>query len=100
MSEITDKIRSKAYWEVSIRPAEFDENRVEYSALESVLVGNAVRFRGWPVPFIDDRTGVDRGQSWIGQEIDADLISHQEAWRFFTSGQFNQLRAVSADWLF
>ena len=26
------------------------------------------------------------------------MVSHHEAWRYFTSGQFNHLRAVSADW--
>lgn len=39
-----------------------------------------------------------RSADWIGQDIDAEIVSHSEAWRFFTSGQFNHLRAVSADW--
>ena len=26
------------------------------------------------------------------------MVSHYEAWRFFTSGQFSHLRSVSADW--
>ncbi len=98
MSVVTDKIRSRAYWDIAIRPQEFREGRLDYASLEEVLVGDAVRFRGWPVPFIDERVPVERGANWIGQEIDAQLVSHTEAWRFFTSGQFNQLRAVSADW--
>ncbi len=34
----------------------------------------------------------------MGQDVDASMVSHYEAWRFFTSGQFNHLRAISADW--
>lgn len=55
--------------------------------------------RGWPVPYADyGRDTLLRGGDWVGQDIDANLVSHYEAWRFFTSGQFSHLRAVSADW--
>jgi hypothetical protein len=98
LSEITDKIRSKGHWVVAIRPEPFDENRVDYAELDEILAGAAVRFRGWPVPFIDNRQELMHGDSWIGQDVDAELVSHHEAWRFFASGQFNHLRTVSADW--
>ena len=39
-----------------------------------------------------------RAENWIGQEIDAQVVANYEAWRFYTSGQFNQLRSVDADW--
>ena len=57
-----------------------------------------MRLRGWPVPYVDPREPVLRSENWIGQDIDASMVEHYEAWRFFTSGQFNQLRSVSADW--
>lgn len=98
MSEITDKIRSKGYWDVAIRPQPFAEHRVDYRDLDDVLASSVVRLRGWPVPFIDHREPPLRGDDWIGQDIGAEVVSHYEAWRFFTSGQFNQLRVVSADW--
>ncbi len=71
---------------------------MDYGALEEVLVGDVVRFRGWPVPYIDHRAPLERGERWIGQEVDAQMVTHAEAWRLHTSGQFNHLRAVSADW--
>ena len=98
MSAITDKIRSKGYWDVTIRPKPYDDNRVGYGELEEILTKAAVRLRGWPVPFIDHREPVTRGASWIGQDVNAEVVEHFEAWRFFMSGQFNHLRAVSADW--
>lgn len=98
MSEITDKIRSRGHWEVTVRPEDFVAERVSYAALADVLEGVVVRFRGWPVPMIDRRERFLQGDDWIGQDINAALVSHYEAWRFFTSGQFTHLRAVNADW--
>jgi len=98
LSEVTEKIRSKGHWDVAIRPQPFAEKRVDYGELDDILARAAVRFRGWPVPFIDHGEDLLRGDDWIGQDVDAEVVSHCEAWRFFTSGQFNHLRAVSADW--
>jgi hypothetical protein len=98
MSELTEKIRSKGHWEVTIRPEPFEEDRLGYGELDEILIRSAVRMRGWPVPFIDHRKPLLRGEAWVGQDIDAEMVSHHEAWRYFTSGQFTQLRAISADW--
>jgi len=98
LSEITDMIRSKGHWDVGIRPQPFTEHRIDYGDLDEILASAVVRFRGWPVPFIDHREDLLRGDDWIGQDIDAEIVSHYEAWRFFSSGQFIHLRAVSADW--
>jgi hypothetical protein len=56
-----------------------------------------VRLRGWPVPFIDNHQPLLRHQDWIGQDIGMRDVPHEEAWRFFTSGQFAQLRVISVD---
>jgi hypothetical protein len=98
LSDITDKIRSKGHWDVSIRPEPFSEDRLDYGDLHDILTSAVVRLRGWPVPYVDYREQPLRGDDWIGQDINAEVVSHYEAWRFFTSGQFNHLRAVSADW--
>lgn len=98
MSELTDKIRSCGYWEVVIRPEAYEEHRVPYAQLDDILVAAVVRMRGWPVPFVDPREPLMRGDNWVGQEIDAHVVGNYEAWRFYTSGQFSQLRAVDADW--
>lgn len=98
MSELTDKIRSRGYWDVSILPLPYEGDRYLYETLDGVLGRATVRLRGWPVPYIDAYSEPERGTDWIGQEVDGEATSHFEAWRFFMSGQFNQLRAVSADW--
>jgi hypothetical protein len=47
---------------------------------------------------VDRRYDSLRGEDWVGQDIDATVVDHYEAWRFFTSGQSNQLRGIGADW--
>lgn len=98
MSELTEKVKSRGHWDVTVRPAAFDPERLPYAKLDEVIEGAVVRLRGWPVPFIDARKQHKREQDWIGQDNSAEVVDHYEAWRFFMSGQFNHLRAVSADW--
>ena len=98
MSELTERIRSRGHWEVFIRPRYFRPDLVAYTDLDTILRRLVVRFRGWPVPFIDERMTFLGGSDWIGQDVDAKIVSHYEAWRFWTSGQFAHLRCVSADW--
>lgn len=95
MTELTDKIKSRGYWDTAILPKPYRTDRYQYDTLGAVLARATVRMRGWPVPFINDREPIENGDDWIGQEWDGG--DHVEAWRFFMSGQFNQLRAVSAD---
>jgi len=99
MTELTDKARSRGHWDVVIRPATFVPDRVPYEQLDEVVPSVEIRMRGWPVPYVDyGRDAVLRGDDWVGQDIDATVVDHYEAWRFFTSGQFAHLRSVSADW--
>jgi hypothetical protein len=98
VSELTDRIRAKGHWDVAVRPEPFLERRVDYASLDDIVNKAAVRLRGWPVPYVEYREPLIRGDDWIGQDIDAGVVAQYEAWRIFTSGQFNHLRAVTADW--
>ena len=97
VSATVERIRARGYWDVAVHPEPFQASRVPYEELDTILNQAVVRFRGWPLPFIDSHQKLMRHQDWIGQDIDARDLSHEEAWRFFTSGQFTQLRVVSAD---
>lgn len=99
MSVLTERIRSRGHWAVSIRPLPYQADRVKYGELLDLLERAAVRMRGWPVPYVDRQTEPIRSDRWIGQDLDTPGMEfHQEAWRFFMSGQFNHLRVVAADW--
>jgi hypothetical protein len=98
VSEVVDKIRSAGHWDVAIRPQSFEAGRVPYADLDELIANTQVRMRGWPVPMIAKHEPLLRGQTWVGQDVDGTIVGHYEAWRFYTSGQFNQLRAIGADW--
>jgi hypothetical protein len=98
VSDVVDTIRSAGFWDVKIRPQNFKEGRVRYADLDELIASTQVSMRGWPVPMIATREPLLRGQTWVGQDVDASMVGHYEAWRLYTSGQFNQLRAIGADW--
>jgi hypothetical protein len=98
MTSVVEMIKSRGYWDVEVRPVPFAPDRIAYERLEETLDRTTVRLRGWPVPFVEYRQPVRHGNDWVGQDVDARSVSHLEAWRLFTSGQFVHLRAISVDW--
>lgn len=85
---------NRAYWDISIRPYPFDAHRIARGSLKDVIAKSTVRLRGWPVPYTDS---VLDGSNFVGSDVDARVVPHEEQWRLFTSGQFIHRRIVSAE---
>ena len=97
MSELVERIRSRGYWKVIIRPSTFVENRVPHrSSLLPILQKTSVDFRGWSFPPVDIFLETEKGADWVGQNIDWE--PHVELWRFYQSGQFVCYSGMSCDW--
>lgn len=97
MSGLLDKIRSKGYWRVVVRPNHFAEKRVEdISALKPILQKSSVRLRGWDFPHINGRGKSYRDVDSIVQEFEWD--HYHELWRLFQSGQFIYYGGFVMDW--
>jgi hypothetical protein len=97
MTEILEKIRSRGYWRVVMRPASFIERRIEQMGeLQVLLERSAVRLRGWDYPHIDTRQPVKRLENYIAQETD--WSHYLETWRFYQSGQFVHYFGLREDW--
>lgn len=97
MSEILDKIHSRGYWRIIIRPTVFLPDRVQYSDLLPTLQRVAVQKRSIGFPHIDPYQPLQhRELNWIGHEFD--FMNFIEAWRFYQSGQFAQRSAMWLDW--
>lgn len=90
-------ILSKGHFDVSLTPSTFDPARVSPDALESLVVNNAVRLRGWPMPYVDPQRPILRYGDWVGQDIEARVVPHCEAWRACASGQFLHRKVFRAD---
>jgi hypothetical protein len=96
-TSVMDQILSSGHTDVAIRPGPYDLNRVSPERLEPLVLENAVRLKGWPVPFFDQLNRPIRHGSWIGQDIEPRGVPHCEAWRMCTSGQFLQRRILATD---
>ena len=97
MSELLEKIRSRGYWKVIIRPATFTEKRIAHqSDLLPILEKNLVALKGWNFPHIDNSREPGKGSDWISQEISWGPIV--EFWRFYQSGQFVHYYGLPEDW--
>lgn len=97
MSELTDRIRSRAHWLVEVRPAEFVADRVpDTLALEDIAMQSAVRSRGWVYPFIDRHEAPRRFEDRIICEMEFD--HHLERWEFHRSGYFIVMHGHPPDW--
>ena len=93
-----EKVRSRGYWRVVIRPATFNEKRVDNILdLQRILESCAVRLRGWDFPHVDQKTEPEIGQDSVSQNIDIEMFV--EYWRFYQSGQFVHLGGFKEDWL-
>jgi hypothetical protein len=97
-NEIVKKIRSAGYYETSISPGRFNAARLALADLLQIIQRSQVTVRGREFPRIDgtNQRVPDRADS-ISQQIEK--FHHLEAWRFFRSGQFTDLRAMQTDWL-
>ena len=90
-------VSSPAFTDVSVRLGPYQVDRIRADELEGFVMVNDVRLRGWPVPMVSNRQRVAHHGNWVGQDLQADVTPHVEAWRVFTSGQFLQRRVVSTD---
>ncbi len=94
--QVLEKIKSRGYWKVIIRPLQFKKTRIN-SLKECIKLveENSVRFRGWDYPMFS-RKHVRIKEDYVESIIDMD--DHIEVWRMYQSGQFAHLVGVYEDW--
>lgn len=96
MSDLEKKIRSRGYWQVVIRPASFNAERVDsLLKLEEAFREAHVQLRGWDYPH-SPREGTTRHADFIQGAVDWE--SYHEIWRLYQSGQFVHLFGMREDW--
>src|SRR5687767_10661014 len=97
-TDLIERIKTRCFWQTTIRPERFVPNRVEdYGRLLTIVRESAVSLRGWDFPHVAERPGhTQHGEDWIGQEID--WKDHIELWRLYQSGQFVSVLGLWYDW--
>lgn len=95
MSPLSQRIVAAGYWDVVVRPRQYQANRVtSLHVLTDVLQRSVVAERGWDFPYFDEQKDVVRGVNWISQETS---VHDREAWRFYLSGQFEDIFGFEDD---
>ena len=92
---LVDKIKSKGYWRVEIRPTVFDKRRIPtFSEVGKLVQSCKVQWAGWDYPHWNTDT-VQNMSDWV--ESSEDWGQYIEYWRFYRSGQFIHLFALHED---
>lgn len=96
--EILEKIKSKGYWEIEIKPTKYVENKLTIEDCQKLVKEYKVSLRGWDYPAVRDK--IDeffRGQNCA--EGLADYNRHIEIWRLYQSTQFVHYLNFWEDWI-
>ena len=94
---VLDKIRSRGFWRVVIRPTTFLERRIARVAdLFPIVEKSSVRLRGSEYPHIGDPQTRRTGSEWVESEFDRE--DDLEVWRFYLSGLFVHFFTIAGDW--
>lgn len=97
-NEILDKIKSKGYWEVEIRPIKYVENKLTIDDCQKLVKECKVSLRGWDYPAVSDRIEeFFRGEKCAEGLVDSKR--HIEIWRMYQSAYFVHYLNFWEDWI-
>ncbi len=99
---VIDKIKSRGYWRVIIRPTKFHHYLIpSLDKCHQLIEESKVYLRGWDYPHLPDRgQGLVNGIDWLEASTDSMVwIPMLEYWRFYQSGQFAHLFHCEEDWI-
>ncbi len=93
--ELLNKIKSKGYWRVEIRPTKFEKLRIDtLSKTQELVKSCVVTMRGWDYPHWNQQN-VKNKEDWV--ESWEDWNQYIEYWRFYRSSKFVHLFALHED---
>ncbi len=96
-SSLKERIFSRGYWQVIVRPDKFSQEKVEYATLYSLVEKTAVDMFDGGFPIVRLENPISRGIDYVGQEIEVGRFL--EAWYLYQSGQFIEYSVVLDDWI-
>lgn len=94
--KIAEKILSRGYWRVIIRPIKYDPELIEsLGMIREIVKKNTLHLKGWDYPHTNEERLIN-GQNHV--ETFEDFSIYKEFWRFNQSGQFLHLFGMHDDW--
>lgn len=93
---LLQKIKSRGYWRVEIRPTKFEKLRIPtLSKAQEVVKSCIVTLSGWDYPHWNDKNAKNM-EDWV--ESWEDWRQYIEYWRFYRSGKFIHSFALHEDY--
>jgi hypothetical protein len=86
-----EDIVQTARFEFTLRPADFETERIDFTNLLPAVRAATVSVRGWPFPFVENP---DYGDRWISEQ---NRFIHYEVWAAFESGQYASWHRLPQD---
>jgi hypothetical protein len=97
VNRIVEKIKTRGYWRVVIRPLEYEPARIQnILLLPKVIRECSVQITGWDFPHVESRQEPAIGKTHVEQAVDWE--HYVQYWRIYQSGQFVFLGGVWNDW--
>jgi len=97
--DVKEKIKSRGYWKIVIRPSNFVVKRIpSLKECVEIIRDNKVLLRGWDYPHYNLSKNPTPGENYVEQSFCWEDYGHLEAWRYYQSGQFAHYLAVWEDW--
>lgn len=94
---ITEKIKSRGYWSVRIRPEIYEPDQaLTLERLQAAVTASSVNVRGWDLPHISFNDQFTRMPDFVEQGTD--WAHYIELWRAYRSKQFAFIKAMPEDW--
>jgi len=94
---VLEKIKSRGYWEVVIRPMHFEKERInDLIQCLKIVEECKIMLRGWDYPHISNKEPPYCGIDYFESVTDWD--AYKEFWRMYQSGQFVHLFGLHEDW--
>ncbi|MFA5158119.1 MAG: hypothetical protein WC451_02940 [Patescibacteria group bacterium] len=96
-----DKIKSRGYWRVNIRPVIIPAQDLTLPECKEYIEKSSLELRGWDYPHIPRRSGDDTGILRHSNFVEAwvDWSYFKEFWRMYKTSQFLHYFGFRIDWM-
>jgi len=98
-SSVLERIKSRGYWEIEIRPINYQKERISLPKCREIIEACQIRLRGWYYPHIAQH---EFGDVFTGNDFVEGLVDapkHCEVWRMYKSAQFIHYLNFWEDWI-
>jgi len=98
LEEVQQKIKERGYWEIVLRPFQFQDKKFSHQQLRNWLQKHQVTNRGWYYPHISENK--DYGDYYNVQGYVESYVhwsSYVENFRFYQSGQYVHYKGMQED---